>query len=121
MINPDSGQPMTGLDEKMQDFEMIENSVMEEAEEVYSKQEKFENINNMVIEAFTLGLVAQLASDDEPGIPEEDEDMTEDRFRYQTWQIELCRYLEEEPNSTDWPGMKSIILRKGLRKISSNA
>jgi hypothetical protein len=102
--------------EKIEDIEMIDSRVKELASRVFEeKKDEYQDIDELVDEVFSLGIVEILTSDHEVHVVEE-EFLAEDEFKYRVWQLNLCKHVKD--TDTEWVNLKSMILRQGLKKIS---
>ena len=117
MINPETQEPMKDLSAETQDIGMIDREIIEKAEEIYEKQESYEDLNTLIIELFTEGVASQIEGEvDRNTIPRDR--FQEDKFEYQKWQLEICKYIHDQTESKSFSEVKSSILRQGLDRVS---
>lgn len=119
MIDPETRKPMDDLSTKIQDMGMIDQKIVDKARKIHERQQHHESLENLIIEAFTQGLAAQSKErKNRERIP--GDRFREDNFRYQRWQLEICRYIHEQENRGSFSETKTRILRHGLKQISQD-
>ena len=101
--------------EKIQDVALIDSRIKGMADQIYQeKQDQYQDINELIEEAFKEGLKEILTTGEKPEKVREDF-LVEDEFKYYEWQLNLHPGTEKE---LEWAEVKSHILLQGLKKIS---
>lgn len=101
--------------EKIQDVALIDSRIKGMADQIYQeKKDQYQDINELVEEAFIQGLKEILTSEGKPEKVREDF-LVEDEFEYYEWQLNLHPGTEKE---LEWAEIKSDILLRGLKNIS---
>jgi hypothetical protein len=99
--------------EKIQDMGLIDSRVQGMANQIYQQHDQYQEINELVEEAFTRGIKEVLSTRQKPEKVREDF-LIEDEFKYRAWQLNL----HTDNMEADWAEIKSDILFQGLKKIS---
>ncbi len=102
-------------EEKTEDIAMIDLRVKNLARQILEeKEDRYKDINELIEQAFTLGVRELLASGEKPRNIE-DKYLVEDDFKYPLWQLNLHPKKNQDG---DWINIKTDVLNRGLKQIN---